>query len=115
MGDNDEGEMTNNRYDIGHGHTLRYTSWCPDRELNPQYDGIPDVDRYGATIEHPHPQTGHDCGGMVTFAGEVADRLDPDRPKWTVESWEPLTISPSVLCRVCGDHGWIRAGQWVPA
>ena len=34
-------------------------------------------------------------------------------PYDTVE-WEPLTISPSVLCQ-CGDHGFIRNGKWVVA
>lgn len=34
---------------------------------------------------------------------------------WRVESLEPLTVSPSLLCRVCGHHGFIRAGKWVPA
>ena len=32
---------------------------------------------------------------------------------WTVVSWEPLTIVPSVLCG-CGDHGYVTQGAWVP-
>jgi hypothetical protein len=36
-------------------------------------------------------------------------------PRWKLEQAEPLTISPSVLCRTCGLHGWIRDGKWVPA
>ena len=35
--------------------------------------------------------------------------------RWTVESLDPLTISPSVLCRSCGLHGFIRDGRWIPA
>lgn len=34
---------------------------------------------------------------------------------WLLESREPLTLSPSLLCRVCGHHGFIREGKWVPA
>lgn len=36
---------------------------------------------------------------------------------WKVESWEPLTLSPSLLCmrKECGTHGFIREGKWVPA
>jgi hypothetical protein len=34
---------------------------------------------------------------------------------WHLESEEPLTISPSLLCRACGHHGFIRDGKWVPA
>lgn len=100
--------------DLGHGHTLRYLGWAPDRELNPQYDGIPDVERWGAVITHPHHATGQECEGMVTFDGEVQRQLEPDRPKWTVDVVEPLTLSPSILCG-CGDHGYIRDGRWVPA
>lgn len=110
--------------DLGHDHTLRFTSWSPDRALNPQYDGIPDVKRYGAIIRHrpgPHPIIPVDneyfsgwCEGGVTFDGEVQRQISPNHPRWAVESWEPLTISPSVLCS-CGDHGFVRNGQWVPA
>jgi hypothetical protein len=35
--------------------------------------------------------------------------------RWQVESWEPLTLSPSILCRETGDHGFIREGKWVQA
>lgn len=101
--------------DLGLGVTLRYTSWTPDRDLNPQYAGIPDVDRYGALLEHPlaSAETGR-CMGSLTFRSEVALKLEPRVPMWTVESWDPLTISPSVLC-ACGFHGFIRGGRWVPA
>lgn len=114
--------MNSEALDLGHGHTLRYLSWAPDRDLNPQYADLPDVDKWGAIIGHPvgpHPivpaaQSSGYCEGVVTFAGDVQQRLEPDRPTWTVESWDPLTISPSVLC-ACGDHGYVRGGQWVPA
>jgi len=100
--------------DLGAGHLLRFVHWAPDRDLNPQYDGLPDVDRWGAILAHPHPVTGNECEGSLTFDGPVQRQLEPARPKWQVESWEPLTISPSVLC-ACGDHGFIRQGRWVTA
>lgn len=31
---------------------------------------------------------------------------------WSVESKNPLTVQPSILCGDCGLHGWITAGQW---
>jgi hypothetical protein len=34
---------------------------------------------------------------------------------WVVESENPLTLSPSLLCRSCGFHGFIKQGRWVPA
>jgi hypothetical protein len=102
------------RTDLGHGHSFTFSGWAPDRELNPQYAGVPDEERYGATIFHTDPQ-GQPCAGFVTFAGEVQRRIEPDRPNtWNVISWEPLTIEPSVLCS-CGDHGFITGGRWIPA
>ena len=100
--------------DLDHGHKMRWISWSPDRELNPQYDGIPDVEKFGAIIDHLKPD-GSACSGAITFDGEVQRQLDPDRPRWTVDSWDPPTFSPSVLCRLCGDHGFVREGKWVPA
>lgn len=100
--------------DLGHDHIANFTSWAPDRDLNPQYDGIPDVERFGLTVTHPHKVTGKPCAGGITFDGEVQRRLNmPDRALWRVESWEPLTVSPSLLC-MCGDHGFIRNGRWEP-
>lgn len=111
--------------DLGHEHTLRFTSWAPDRSIPAnaeRYAGVPDVERWGAILGHPvgpHPivpaaqSTGY-CEGGLTFDGPVQQQLEPQQPKWTVESWEPLTLSPSVLC-ACGDHGWVREGRWVPA
>jgi len=97
--------------DLGHGHTLRFTGWSPDRELNPQYEGIPDIERVGAIID-----TGNGCQSMVWFDLPGYDEVfGPGRPVWQVLSWEPLTLSPSLLCQLCGDHGFVRDGRWVPA
>jgi hypothetical protein len=101
--------------DIGHGVRIRYVGWSPDRELNPQHAGIPDCDRYCLFIDHPAADISGECASAVLFDSEVARLLEPHRPKWTVESWDPLTISPSVLCLRCGHHGWIQGGRWVPA
>lgn len=115
--------MTREPIDLGHGHTLRFTSWSPDRALNPQYAEVLDVERWGAIVGHPvgpHPivataQSSGYCEGAITFDGPVQRQVsEPNRPMWTVESWEPLTLSPSLLC-ACGDHGFIRDGRWVPA
>ena len=38
-----------------------------------------------------------------------------DERGWRVEQKDPLTVSPSILCRSCGTHGFWRAGAWVPA
>lgn len=102
--------------DLGYRHYLQWVGWNPDRDLNPQHAGIPDVERYGAILYHFKPD-GSECAGVVTFRGEVQQKIGPGHPSWTVESSEPLTLSPSVLCKAegCGDHGFIRSGKWVPA
>jgi hypothetical protein len=110
--------MTNNEIDLGHDHVLRFHQWSPDRDLNPQYDGVPDVERFGASIEHPSAQTGKTCVGGITFDTpevQVVKAVSKgfNGPVWQVESWQPLTVSPSVLCS-CGDHGFIRNGRWEP-
>lgn len=100
-----------NLTEIGHGVGYVFTAWAPDRELNPQYDGIPDVDRFGLIYRHPAPD-GSECSGSVVFEGEAARKVMPNHPQWTVDSWEPLTLSPSLLCTTCGHHGWIKNGAW---
>lgn len=101
-------------YDFGYGVTGYFVGWHPDRELNPQYEGVPDEPRYGLYLTHPTPEGGK-CVGAVTLDTEACRRVEPGRTTWTVDSWDPLTISPSVLCRRCGHHGFVREGRWVSA
>lgn len=99
--------------DLGNGHTLRFYGWGPDRTLNPQYIGTEDEQRSGAIVSHAKPD-GSYCEGAVTFDTPAMRKLAPGRPKWTVESSEPLTLTRSLRCS-CGDHGFIRDGRWVRA
>lgn len=101
------------RIDLGDGHTAKWVGWRPDRELNPQYAGIPDVEKWGLEIVHTSP-AGNPCAGFVTMTSEVQRQVAPRATTWDVQSWDPLTLSPSVLCS-CGDHGWIRDGRWIRA
>lgn len=63
-------------------------------------------DKWIGINEFHYNKTDGLCGGWVPFEGNKA---------WTVESWEPLTLSPSLLCTACSNHGWIRSGRWVNA
>lgn len=84
------------REDIGHGVSIVRVS----------YEGEP----AGVEYYHPRPD-GSECSGWAHFVGGSWDFPGG----WTVEKREPLTLSPSLLCRGCGHHGFIREGRWVPA
>lgn len=88
--------------DIGHGVSITYTSWR-------------DYDKAGYLQTHNRPDGSGRCesGGLFDLPG-IREAF-PDRAVWQVQSWDPLTISPSLLCPVCGNHGFIRDGQWIPA
>lgn len=99
----------NHDLDLGDGHYGNWFSWSPDRDLNPQYDGIPDLNPAGLTIYHRRPN-GDACIGAVSFASPEHDAIFK-QTTWDVVSLDPLHIEPSVLCD-CGDHGFIRGGTW---
>ena len=96
------------KVDLGSDHSYSWVRWAPDRDLNPQYADMPDDPHYGIQVFHKN-KAGEECPGFVTFS-----KLAPP-PVWELISVEPLTMSPSLLCRTCGDHGFIRDGKWVAA
>ncbi len=88
-----------NHIDIGHGVTISFY----------EYKGV----RAGLIEEHPSPKSESGrCSGAVAF--RIPENPGAS-PAWDVISADPLTLSPSLLCRTCGHHGWIRDGKWVPA
>lgn len=95
--------MSTESIDLGDGHTLEFANFAGQ-------------ERVGATITHKKPD-GTDCPGWIAFAGRAwANGFAPGSiPAWTVEQDDPLTLSPSVLCRACGDHVFVRGGKWVRA
>lgn len=112
--------------DLGDGHLLYFWVWAPDVELNPwaaDLPGSPD-EHVGAHIRHPkgpivtgaYADEDYCIGGVAfdTPRGRAMATRGPRSALWQVHSWDPLTISPSVLCG-CGDHGFIRNGRWVRA
>lgn len=61
----------------------------------------------------------HGCSisyGWIPFAN-AEPPFDEREVGWTVDNWDldHFTLSPSVQCTNCGDHGYIRDGRWVPA
>ena len=68
-------------------------------------------------LDYTHPGKTQRCAGFLYFdTPKVREVFDPvESGMWQVEQRDPLTLSPSLLCRACGHHGWIRDGRWVPA
>ena len=88
--------------DIGDGHMIEY------RNYHGQPAGIIDWHRTAA---------GKWCCGWVAFRGSPWEQgfQSTKIASWEVVDREPLTLSPSLLCKTCGSHGFIRQGQWVRA
>ena len=63
-------------------------------------------------IKHEHPGKGECIAAAVPLPRPC--RAGDKEPWWTVESEEPLTLTPSIACE-CGLHGFIRDGRWVAA
>lgn len=104
--------------DFGSGVIGYRNSWAPDRTLNPRWAHLADVPWCGLELDHPDardPSKRCDAGLLFDLP-EIAE-VWPDSPRWQVVTWEPLTLSPSVLCDPekggCGLHGHIREGRWV--
>lgn len=89
--------------DLGDGHRIVFS----------EYEG---EKRVGANVLHP-PVEGKCSGdGWIAIEGRSwARKFTTPIATWKVEQEEPLTLSPSILCRACGDHGFIREGRWVRA
>ncbi len=88
------------RVDIGSGVWIEYVL----------ESGGDDV--YGIMVGHMD-EDGSECRGMVPF--KTLTNHEMTGVRWTVEQEDPLTLSPSILRRNCGLHGYIRDGQWVGA
>ena len=69
--------------------------------------------------EHHHLYYRHDCPVIGDNPASIpldlpGNEVTPPDHRWQVESRDPVTIAPSLLCP-CGHHGFIRDGKWVPA
>lgn len=77
------------------------------------YERLEYKGQWVAIHDYHKDKEGEWCVGYVPF--DVASEIRTGGDHWTIESWDPLTLSPSLLCRTCGNHGFIRRGVWVPA
>jgi hypothetical protein len=104
--------------ELGDGHALRWAAWDPGLELNPQFRHLAaslPAEKFTALISHAAPD-GTPCESAATLDTPVARASGMGGGAlWQVVSAEPLTLSPSLLCRRCGDHGFIRESRWIRA
>lgn len=84
-----------------------------------QYDSVPlDLDHVTVRAAELRTANGEPTGvyyehmcegdwraGWIYFGGDG----------WRVTNGTPLTVSPSLRCKVCGHHGYIQDGRWLPA
>lgn len=95
--------------------------WTDD--LQGEYGDSPMVDIGGDHVYFPVFREGvlwgihefHKNTKDAACGGWVPANHDGETRHWAVEQLEPLTLSPSLLCSVCQDHGFIREGKWVKA
>lgn len=87
--------------DLGSGHSF---VWFRDSE------GV-----FGL-IEH-HESAKSWCGGYIAWRAPVDENLTPKHELVSggEDDVEHLTIAPSLQCRTCPSHGYIRDGRWVDA
>jgi hypothetical protein len=75
-------------------------------------------DRVWVGIDEWHRKAdGRWCVGYCLFAVPEADLwaqayVGGHATRWQVVSFEPLTITPSIACKVCPSHGFITNGRW---
>lgn len=81
---------------LDHDHTLQFIGNGTDP-------------RVGAMIQHRCTN-----GIRSSYIG-LNPNFNTPAATWQVESWDPLTLSPSLACTRCNDHGFIREGRWEPA
>ena len=64
----------------------------------------------GLTEHHKRP-TGKWCGGWIGFKN--VEGANPNSVHELISA-DPLTVRPSLACRLCPNHGFIRTNRWVP-
>lgn len=99
--------MPGEKVDLGHNHF--YTKYTIHGD---------DENRWAGIIEsHPNKKDpSKTCSSSVAFDVDFYDPSEGgrfNRPVWQVQNYDPLTLSPSLLCNVCGEHGFIQNGKWV--
>lgn len=70
-----------------------------------------DVDNNVIGFIDVHDYNNTECVGSIALkGGQWAER----NRGWTLEGeWPNITLSPSILCRRCQNHGYVVEGKWI--
>lgn len=106
------------RIDIGHGVVIRFTEF-----VNGERSGLIREHPAGCAMQGWRRADGNQgplgdierCASAVLFDTPMVRERFPNKPLHRVVLADPLTLEPSLACRACGHHGFIRDGKWVPA
>lgn len=96
-------------HELGHGVWFTWLRYAGERVGVIEWHHCP-PQTGGGLIDMPDGK--NLSGGALMF--DIPGNAQEQRPKWQLISLDPLHIEPSVLCRTCGLHGFIRDGKWVP-
>lgn len=107
--------------DLGDGFSYRFFQWGPDRDLNPKYAGLPDIEKAGIII-WKNEEAVASCWFDTPENHRVLDMAfngEKKTPVWQLHSLDPLHIEPSIQMYDTNlqpsYHGFIRNGRWVQA
>lgn len=91
-------------HDLGHDMW-----WTKVMDADGNWIGI--LEWHECIASQNHTDSGLSAGGVNFENAPESVR----GARWHKSSDDPLTITPSILCRTCGLHGFITKGRWVPA
>lgn len=104
---------------VGKDHYIRIIYWTPDGRgigtTQPEDDWV----AIGLNEYHKN-ELDQWCGGYITFdnvpeAALYIDRYGGKLSGHVLDNLDPVSVSPSLQCKSCPSHGFIKAGCWSDA
>lgn len=110
--------------DAGGGHWYHREFYIPSTDKIIGYPAdadIPDEAVFIGIHEH-HRSTNNPelwCGGYLWFknvdTAVMLEQQERGQARHTLVQQDPLTVEPSIGCRTCASHGFLREGRWSDA
>lgn len=94
-------------FDLGNGYSFAWMTNGADQVI-----GLIETHPRRGQIEPPHGET---CGGYVAWIADEHSHVTADHhlARGGPGEEDHLTVTPSLLCPTCGNHGFITDGKWV--